>query len=109
MQKLTTLGKVFDRVDKMSVNCIDKNINVSDISFDDLNTVRIAGEPHTLKTIAQRSISSRLGIPYPYLKRCPEDIQATNLNHWMKEEKNSELLFRFDNDDDPHSYSCCAG
>ena len=99
MQKLTTLGKVSDRIDKMSVNCFDRNINVQDISFDNLDFIRISGEPHALRPIAQRSISNRLGIPYPYLRKCPADIQATNLNHWITEEKNEQLFARFDGDD----------
>jgi len=99
MQKLTTLEKVSNKIDALSANCFDQNVNVPDISFDNLNTVNIAGESHTLKPIAQRSISNRLGIPYPYLKRCPEDIQAMNMNHWVKKEKNDQLLFRFDGPD----------
>jgi hypothetical protein len=83
MQKLTTLEKVSNRVDALSANCYDMNVDVPELSFDRLNTVNIAGEPHALKTIAQRSLANRLGIPYPYLKRCPEDIQALNLNHWI--------------------------
>jgi hypothetical protein len=99
MQKLTTLEKVSNRVDALSANCYDQNIDVPDISFENLDTVSISGEPHTLRPIAQRSISNRLGIPYPYLKRCPEDIQALNLNHWIQKEKNDQLLFRFDGQD----------
>jgi hypothetical protein len=98
-QKLTTLGKVFDRVDKMSANCYDQNIDVPDISFDNLDVLRIAGEPHSVRSVAQRSISNRLGIPYPYLRRCPTDVQAMNLNHWITKEKNDQLLFRFDGQD----------
>ena len=99
MQKLTTLEKVSNRVDALSANCYDQKIDVPDISFDNLSTVKISGKPHTLKPIAQRSISNRLGIPYPYLKKCPEDIQAMNLNHWITKEKNDQLLFRFDGQD----------
>ncbi len=96
MQKLTTLEKVSNRIDALSANCYDRNIDVPDISFENLNAVNIAGESHALKPIAQRSISNRLGIPYPYLKKCPEDIQALNLNHWITKERNDQLLFRFD-------------
>ena len=98
MQKLTTLGKVSDQIDDMSAACFDQNVYVPEISFDNLDVVNIAGEPHPLRPVAQRSISTRLGIPYPYLKRCPEDIQALNLNHWIREEKNEKLLLRFDGD-----------
>jgi len=98
-QQLTTLGKVFDRIDAMSANCYDQNIDVPDISFDNLDVLKIAGEPHEIRPVAQRSISNRLGIPYPYLRRCPPDVQALNLNHWITKEKNEKLLFRFDDQD----------
>lgn len=98
-QQLTTLGEVADRVDAMSANCIDRNINVPDITFHNLDVMLISGEPHSVRPIAQRSISNRLGIPYPYLRRCPPDIQAQNLNHWITLEKNDQLLLRFDDND----------
>lgn len=98
MQKLTTLGKVSDRVDEMSAACYDMNIDVPDISFDNLDVVRIAGEPHPVRPVAQRSLSNRLGIPFPYLRRCPPDVQALNLNHWITKEKNDQLMFRYDGD-----------
>ena len=99
MQQETTLEKIYDRVDAMSANCIDHNVNVDEISFDSLDLLRIAGESHHVRPVAQRAISNRLGIPYNYLKKCPEDIQAGNLNYWIDHEKNSELFFRFDGDD----------
>ena len=83
MKHLTTLGNVFNRVHALSENCHDKFIPVDDIEFDDLDSVKIAGEPHPLKTIAQRAISWRLGIPFQYLKNCPPEIQSVNLNYWL--------------------------
>ena len=99
MQRETTLEKIYDRVDAMSANCIDHNVDVDEISFDSLDVLRIGGEPHPVRTVAQRAISNRLGIPYQYLKKCPEDIQAGNLNYWIDHEKNDQLFFRFDGDD----------
>ena len=52
-QKLTNLGKVFDRVDEMSAACYDQNIDVPDISFDNLDVLRIAGEQRATLGIAQ--------------------------------------------------------
>jgi len=40
-----------------------------------------------------------LGIPFNYLRKCPKDIQALNLNHWLLHEKNEKLFFRFNGDD----------
>jgi len=98
MDNIMTLAKVSDRVNEMSKSCFDKNITVSDISFDNLETVNIGSDTHALKSIAQRSISNRLGIPYQYLRKCPPDIQAMNMNYWILNEKNDQLFFRFDGD-----------
>ena len=100
MDNITTIEKVSDRVNEMSQNCFDKNVTVADLSFDNLETVRIGEtETHQLRDIAQRSISYRLGIPYQYLRKCPPEIQALNMNYWIEHEKNSQLFFRYDGDD----------
>ena len=100
MNNITTLAKVSDSVHEMSKHCFDKNVTVADISFDNLETVRIGNtQTHQLRGIAQRSISYRLGIPYQYLKKCPPDIQALNMNYWIDHEKNDQLFFRYDGDD----------
>ena len=96
MSNMTTLSQVMERVENMSRNHTDMNIKTKEISFDNLDTVKIGSESHSLKPIAQQSIANRLSIPIQYLRRCPEDIQAINLNHWIKYEKNEELFFRFD-------------
>jgi hypothetical protein len=93
------MGKVFDQVDALSQNCFDQYVKVSDISFDNLDSVKIAGESHPMRTIAQRSIAWRLGIPYQYLRKCPPEIQSVNMNFWLEHEKNDELFFRFDGRD----------
>lgn len=98
-KSLTTLGEVNNRVKKLSRNCWDDFIPVGDISFQDIESVHIAGESHPLKSIAQRSISNRLGIPYNYIRKCPRELQAVNLNHWITQEKNEELFLRFDGDE----------
>lgn len=99
MQKLTTLGEVSDRIDALSRNCVDRMIPVDEITFDNLNTIRIANEPFTLRDMAQLSFAYRLAIPLQYLKRCPPEVQKYNLDHWITKEKNEELLFRFDGND----------
>ena len=53
---MTTLQDVNSRVENLSRNCTDNLIPVKDIAFDDLETMRIAGEPHNLRIIAQKSI-----------------------------------------------------
>ena len=99
MSQMTTLSKVMERVETMSRNHVDQFIGVKDISFQDLKTIRIGEDAYILRPIAQQSIANRLGIPIQYLRKCPEDIQALNMNHWIKYEKNEELFFRFDGND----------
>ena len=93
---LTTLGRVSSLVDEMSRRCVDHTTNVSDISFESLDVMSISGEKHPMRTIAQRSMSWRLGIPFNYLRRCPPDLQAEQMNHWIREEKREQLFLRFD-------------
>jgi len=98
-KNMTTLGKVFDRVNDLSMNCHDKLVTVKDISFDQLESVKIAGEPHQMRPLDQQSIAWRLGIPIHYLRKCPPEMQAYNMNYWIEKEKNEELFFRFDGEE----------
>jgi hypothetical protein len=100
MQKnMTTLGKVAARIDEMSKNCHDHLVPIHDISFDSLDSVKISSEFHSMRPIAQQAIAFRLAIPIQYLRRSPSDVQAYNLNHWIKKEKNEKLFFRFDGEE----------
>jgi len=98
-KNMTTLGRVSDRVNDLSMNCHDNLVKVEDISFNSLETVSIAKEPHLLRPLAQQSAACRLGIPINYLRKCPPEMQAYNMNYWMKKEKNEELFFRFDGEE----------
>jgi len=96
MSALTTLAQVKAQVLALSEHCFDDLIRVQDLTFEHLERVRIAGDLYPLETIAQRSICSRLAIPFEYLRRCPREIQAQNLNYWLTHECNDKLFFRFD-------------
>lgn len=63
MKHMTTLEKVSARVDELSKNCTDHLVPVKDISFDNLESIRIVNEVHPMRPIAQQSISARLRIP----------------------------------------------
>ncbi|MFC1591382.1 DUF932 domain-containing protein [Thermodesulfobacteriota bacterium] len=96
---LTTLGDFSHKVDNLSKNCFDKTIRVEDISFESLETVNIAGKAHHMRDMAQRSFCFRLQTPIQYLRKCPQDLQALNMNRWLPAEKNEELFFRFAGED----------
>lgn len=96
MSEMTTLGKVYERVQAMATTHEDRYIKVKDLSFSSLNQIYIGGDTHKLRTAAQQAIAYRLGIPIQYLKRCHPEVQSYNMNHWIRQEKNEELFFRFD-------------
>jgi uncharacterized protein DUF932 len=96
---MTTLGEVVEKVEEMSCNNWDARVAVSDISFDHLARVSIDGQSQPVRPIAQRAIAARLNIPHQYLQKCPKELQAENLNHWITRERNKELFFRFDGGD----------
>jgi hypothetical protein len=95
-KNLISLGEVSNRVDALNQNCFDKLVDVPEISFASLDRMRIGGDEHTLRYIAQKSICWRLGIPYNYLYRCPQELQAEQMNHWIGHEKREQLFIRFD-------------
>ena len=66
IKSLVTIGEVSNGVDAMNQDCFDRLVDVPDISFASLDCMRIGGDEHTLRTVAQRSIAWRLGIPYNY-------------------------------------------
>jgi hypothetical protein len=98
-KELKTLGAVEQHVKALTKNYYDDYVPVKSLKFDNLNTVRIDGEKHTLRPMAQQGIAFRLGIPLSYLRKCPEGVAAYNMNYWIKHEKNEELFFRFDAED----------
>ena len=96
MQKnLTTLSEVSNQVEALNRDCHDALVDVPAISFESLNTMKIGDERHTLRIVAQRSIAWRLGIPFNYLAKCPADLQAEQMNHWIKHEKREQWFIRF--------------
>ena len=99
MSSMTTLAKVYDRVQSMSRSHKDRMVPVDDISFENLEDIRIGNSIHKLRPIAQQSIAYRLGIPINYLRKCAPSMQQMNLNYWIRHEKNDELFFRFDGDE----------
>jgi len=91
---------VIDRVNTMSANCFDETLPVMDMEFNSLERMWIAGKDVEVLPSAQRLFANRLRVPYSYLARCPEELQARNLNYWIEQEraKRETLFCRFDGD-----------
>ena len=98
MKETTTLENAIQTVHTLSADYFDETIPLTDMEFDSAENMWIAGKPIEILPSAQKLFSNRLRVPYSYLSRCPEDLQAQNLNFWLAEEqkKRQTLFCRFD-------------
>jgi hypothetical protein len=98
MRGKTTFQKAKDQIELMAANTYDETIPVADMTFDSLNKMWISGGEFEVLPSAQRLFANRLRVPHAYLVRCPEDLQAHNLNYWLEQErkKRESLFCRFD-------------
>jgi hypothetical protein len=100
MRKIDTFENIIGKVNEMSANHFDETIPVTDMIFDSIKRMWISGKEVEVLPSAQRLFANRLRIPHSYLVRCPAELQARNLNHWIeKEAERRETLFcRFNGD-----------
>ena len=93
------LGDVRNRLKIQSENHVDELVRIRDIQFHSIEEIQIGSSSYRMRPAAQQGMAYRMGgIPLSYLRKCPPDLAARNLNHWLTEESNDELFFRFDGD-----------
>jgi hypothetical protein len=100
MRTINTFESVISKVHQMSENYFDETIPVTDMMFHSIDRMWISGKEVEVLPSAQRLFANRLRVPHSYLIRCSSDLQAENLNHWIREEreKRETLFCRFDGD-----------
>jgi hypothetical protein len=100
MRTINTFESVISKIHQMSENYFDETIPVTDMMFHSIDRMWISGKGVEVLPSAQRLFANRLRVPHSYLIRCPAELQADNLNHWIREERDKrETLFcRFDGD-----------
>jgi hypothetical protein len=100
MSQTTKLENVIETVHTMSANYFDETFPVRDMKFDSATSMWIDGDQVEVLPSAIKLFSNRLRVPYSYLSRCPENLQALNLNYWLEQEqaKRETLFCRFDGD-----------
>lgn len=98
MRSIDRFENVIGQVHEMSAHHYDETLPLADMRFDSLTKMSISGKEVQVLPSAQRLFANRLRVPHSYLVRCPWDLQAENLNHWLREEQQRrETLFcRFD-------------
>jgi hypothetical protein len=87
MTQTDTLENVITAVHQQSANHFDEIVPLQEMEFDSLTQMWVSGKQVKVAPTAQRLFSNRLRVPYSYLSRCPEDLQARNLNYWIEQER----------------------
>jgi hypothetical protein len=87
------LGQLVEHVENVSRGNFDETIPLSDMEFANLKEMYIGNVGVEVLPQAQRLLDNRLRVPFTYLDRCPADLQAENLNYWLREEKKERDTF----------------
>ena len=99
MDNMITLGSLYEKALNMAKNYRDELVPAGEVCFIDLAVANIGGSLYEMRTAAQQSICHRLNIPYSFLKRCPPEIQSSNLNYFLRLDESREFFIRFDKDE----------
>jgi hypothetical protein len=93
----TTLAKAAEMVNHSSQRNWDRALRASELEFPDFNHLRMRddGAEHKMLPSAKRLISHRLRLPAEYLERCPQNLQAENLNYWLEKLGDAPPFCRF--------------
>lgn len=96
----TTLQRAAEIVTDFGQGNWDQTIPASRLEFTDFNSVteKGTGNVYQMMSSAKRLISQRLRLPTDYLARCPKDLQAQNLNYWLRRLDDTPLFCRFKDD-----------
>jgi hypothetical protein len=80
MKTTDSLETVINIVTEQSKNHFDQIVDVNEMRFGSLRQINISGQSFQVLNSAQHLLANRLRVPYSYLSRCPEELQADNLN-----------------------------
>ncbi|GIK51490.1 MAG: hypothetical protein BroJett014_04630 [Planctomycetota bacterium] len=95
-----TLAELRGVVADISRNHNDIPVQAGDIEVDEeTGLVAITGKRELgLRPLALSQLGSKFGVPGAYLAKCPTELRAENLNHWLRENRYRRLLLRCDGD-----------
>jgi hypothetical protein len=93
MTTTTTFEKVIENIHETSAFHHDETVPVHEMEFDSLKRMWVSGKPVEVLPAPQRLLANRLKVPLTYLERCPEDLQARNLNYWIEQEQKRRATF----------------
>jgi len=96
MQGKMSFGDLYRQMQGQAEYFHDELIPTSDMRFEGLDVISLAGKIYGIQPTAQKILANKLGVPIQYLRRCPDSLQATNLNHWIEKLPQEELFCRME-------------
>lgn len=99
MEKITTLGELTAMVRRDDLGKWDEDVEVSKFHSNKYGEIEINGKVVHLSPHAEAQLYNRIGIPAAYARRCPPDLLAPHINHWLEERSNQTWLVRGKNEE----------
>ena len=101
MRTLVPLPEVRDNLSRREDRMWDKTVPADRMSMDpDTGDMAVTVKSSTCSYPLQHQALSLLGqkirVPASYLRRCPPELRARNVNHWLAELGDKDLFVRFD-------------
>lgn len=97
----TTVAELQDALADRARGHHDITVRAGQLRYDpELGMVEVQGHrEYGLRTLALNQIAAKLGVPAQYLRKCPWDLRAENINHWLNENRTRSFLLRCDGDE----------
>ena len=91
------LGELHHRLERIKAHQRDEIRPATDLHLEeDTGFLRTNGSTHYLQPHARRLLAQKLRIPDSYLGRCPHELAAANVNHFLREKGSQPLMIRYE-------------
>lgn len=97
----TTVAELQDVLTDRARGFHDVTVRAGQLRYDpELGMIEVQGHrEYGLRTLALNQIAAKLGVPAQYLRKCPWDLRAENINHWLNENRTRSFMLRCDGDE----------
>lgn len=99
MRMVTTIEELSDMIRHDDFGKWDEEVKVSRIRQNDFGEFLVDGRRMNLTSHAEAQLYGRLGIPAHYARRCPAELLAPHVNHWLEERSDQTWLLRMRGDE----------
>jgi len=99
---LIPLSSLLERLKQRETVFTDKLVPADDLTVDagtgHLVVRNGRSTEHPFQPQALQLLAGKLRVPHSYLTRCPPELRALNLNHWLRRQSCREFFLRLDGD-----------